>query len=136
MEISRRKFFSLAGGATAAIALSTVPAASVSKLVEDKRGAWTFADGSWLDPEEFPELFDVIGHTYGLPRQPSSLFPLPDFMARVMDPWHHHGPCHPNWCSEARVVREFNHIIKVRPGGDDNIPVGTILAYVGSVPPV
>lgn len=108
----------------------------VAGLVEDKRGAWMFADGSLLPKTEFPELYAVIGGGCGTS---PALFRLPDLMRRVVAvavpvPWNGYDTVHHylgGTTMEARVVREFNHLIKVRTG-DDSIPVGTVLAYVGS----
>lgn len=110
MEISRRRFFKLAGGAALAAA---IPAAA---LIPDPQGAWMWADGSWLSPDEFPELFDVIGHTYGLPNRAVDLFRLPDLTkVEVPVPRPHVG---------------IRYLIKVRPN-EENVPVGYLVAYTG-----
>lgn len=98
----------------AAGAASAAGVSGVAGLVESPRGAWMFADGSLLPKAEFPELYAVIGGGCGTS---PALFRLPD-LAKV----------------EVLVPRQLvgvRYLIKVRPG-DDDIPIGTILAYVGS----
>lgn len=105
----------------------------VTQLVEDKRGASMFADGTIVSEAEFPELYALMGN----PPE----FRLPDLRARVeavpipvwdySDASHSHAPL---MTMGARVVREFNHIIKVRLDDSPN-PVGTVLPYAGEFLP-
>lgn len=132
MEITRRRFFALAGAIGAGGVLATTGMTGVTKLVENPRGAWMWVDGSWLPTDEFPELFDIIGHSYGLSNEPFDMFRLPDLMKlieAVDTPVPSSGGM--LWTTGAREVRSHSHIIKVRPGTDDTMPVGTILAYAG-----
>ena len=44
-------------------------------------GNWLLCDGSFVDPTKYPELFDIIGYTFG---SSSSLFALPNAENRVI----------------------------------------------------
>ena len=129
MEISRRRFFTLAGAAAVAAGIPTVG------LIADPRGAWMWADGSWLPAEEFPDLFEIIAHNYGLPRDPVDMFRLPDMsFDSIRARWE--KAVMPEGVEKAPPPSiDINYIIKVREGEPGqagySMLVGTIIPYMG-----
>jgi hypothetical protein len=115
----------LAGAAT----LVTIQAA---EFVADENGSWLIADGNPLERSEYTDLFRVLGTTYG---GSETTFNLPDLRRRyeaqpIAGHSHFSGP----W--RAVAVNPFNQIIKVRPGNEDALPIGTILAFAGNTLPI
>ena len=47
----------------------------------ESHGNWLLCDGSFIDPSDYPQLFDIIGYSFG---SSSSLFALPDASDRVI----------------------------------------------------
>ena len=127
-DLTRRKFFRLAGAAAAATAATVAaPAAALSQFVADPAGAWIECDGQALSRAIHAALFRVIGTTYGA-GDGVSTFNLPDLRprweARPIDR-SFNAPC------EAVCVNQFHHLIKACEGAD-GMPVGSLIMCAGA----
>lgn len=116
-EINRRTFFKLT---TAAVAVASVPGPvqAVLSAVEDPLGGWIPCDGRLLYRASFPDLFLVIGDTYG---GDVDKFCLPNFTGQV-NTMNDRGDAD---------VKGLVSLIKARRDSNEIIPVGCIqMAYV------
>jgi microcystin-dependent protein len=74
-----------AQGATGPRGLSDTPAGVVVPWPSSTPPAnWLLCDGSLVNKDEYPSLFDVIGYTYGSDEEDPDFFALPDISGRVV----------------------------------------------------
>lgn len=128
MGISRRKFLTLVGAAGVAAVSPGGAIRQSARLISDPAGAWMWADGSLVDIYDCPELFSLLGYTYGKGENPE-FFRLPNLMMQVEKDVLGNTSSQPFLHFKGMLL--FRHIIKVRPELGDGLAVGSVLPYVG-----
>ena len=128
MSITRRRLFQ---GFAATIAAASVPiskaAAYLPEPVRRRVDGWLRLEGQAVSRADYPELYRVIGKTYG---EGGGTFSLPDLRGRFVKPM---GSAPPNVDGETRPKNiELRYEIATDPDG--TVPVGTMRATLHRLP--
>lgn len=124
MNITRRRLFQ---GFAAVVAAASVPITYLPEPVRKRFNGWLPLEGQAVSRADYPELYRVIGETYG---EGGGTFDLPDLRGRFVKPM---GSAPPNVDGETRP-KNFELSYEIAADPDGPFPAGTMRATLHRLP--